>query len=437
MQRLLISALLALGALVALATSAHAATAPSITSVSPSQVRVGDKLVINGRNFRKGIRNNRVFFSRASDGKTVRTRPSKASSSRRMEVIVPAGVDRFLAVRDGAKTATRFQIQVLSGSFSRKTSRRRSPIILPATATVDPNTGQPVTTPPPPPDCDADGTPDATDADDDNDGLTDELENVIKTGVCNKDTDGDGIEDGYEYHSARDLNSNAVPYPGKRPFPNPLDPSDPDKDYDGDGMTTKEEFGAWNQYGGRALPTGDGQTFPYSNGSQVTPAASNAGGGDYDQNGKVTDDEKDADNDGVANWVEMAKDETWGPFWTQPNGTACTPFANTGPNAGKWSSIFSDCGAGPVPNGTTFQPIDGYPWNIFLNYLDPDTDGDTINDAADDQDHDRLSNAEEVSAGGDGWYTDPQDPCDPNLESDACPQHTVPSGSRIASSSGG
>ena len=32
--------------------------------------------------------------------------------------------------------------------------------------------------------------------------------------------------DGWEYYAAKDLNNKAVPYPGKRPFPNALDPSD-------------------------------------------------------------------------------------------------------------------------------------------------------------------------------------------------------------------
>ena len=38
------------------------------------------------------------------------------------------------------------------------------------------------------------------------------------------------VEDGYEYQSALDLNhyprSIPLPYPGKRPYPNPLDPGD-------------------------------------------------------------------------------------------------------------------------------------------------------------------------------------------------------------------
>ena len=49
---------------------------------------------------------------------------------------------------------------------------------------------------------------------------------------CNLDTDGDGVDDGFEYQSAKDLNDDEyqnpnqfLPYPGKRPYPNPLSPT--------------------------------------------------------------------------------------------------------------------------------------------------------------------------------------------------------------------
>src|SRR3954447_8623946 len=111
MRRLIISSVLALVALAAIAASASAATAtPVITSFSPAQVRVGQSLVISGKNFKKGVRNNRVFFVRAKDGKTVRARPSKANSTRRMTVVVPAGVTAFLTLVNGVPAATRFQL---------------------------------------------------------------------------------------------------------------------------------------------------------------------------------------------------------------------------------------------------------------------------------------------------------------------------------------
>src|SRR5947209_19770112 len=98
-QRSVTSSILALVAAAAYAASASAAThAAVISSFSPAQVRVGQPLVITGRNFRKGAQNSHVFFSRASDGKTVRARPSQANSTRRMTVVVPASATGFLTV---------------------------------------------------------------------------------------------------------------------------------------------------------------------------------------------------------------------------------------------------------------------------------------------------------------------------------------------------
>lgn len=432
MRRLISTSVLALVALAAVVANASAATkhAPVITSFSPApQVRVGDKLIIKGKYFKKGIKNNRVFFSRASDGKTVRARPSKANSTRRLEVVVPAGVANFLTISNGQPTGTRFQLQVLSGKFSKKTPKSKSPIILPANAVLNPGTQTPggtTVTPPPAPDCDGDGTPDAQDSDDDNDGLPDTLEMQIHTDTCKADTDGDGVNDAFEYYSALDLNGNALPYPGKRPYPNPLDGTDASKDFDGDGMTMQEEFAAW-VYSGSPLPAGPGQSFAYSDGNQTSPAPNGVGAMDLNENGIITDDEKDADNDGLPNWVEMAKGES-------APGSGCAFSPTTAPNPVIYVNAFTDCGSGPMPNGNTFgASVTGttttggatppYIVGGRLNYIDPDTDGDGVTDAADDNDFDGFSNLEEITAGGDGYYTEPDDPCDPNPNSRACPVH--------------
>jgi IPT/TIG domain len=434
MRRLIISSVLALVALAAITANASAAAAPVITSFSPAQVRVGQTLVINGKNFKKGVTNNRVFFSRATDGKTVRVRPSRARSTRRMEVVVPAAVAKFLAIKNGVAVGTRFQLQVFSGKFSKKTSRSRSPIVTSAGSLDNPSgPGSVGTTPPPPADCDADGTPDATDADDDNDGLPDDLEAKLGTDRCKKDSDGDGVEDGFEYYSALDMNGNALPYAGKRPYPNALDGSDAAKDFDGDGMTDAEEFKAWNLYGGRVLPSAPSQSFPYSAGNQTSPAADGPGAMDLDHNGRITDDEKDTDGDKLPNWAEMAK-ATAEPPTSYPTGSPCAYFVSTGPAPTHYANAFTDCGGGPMPNGNTFgnivtpttvagTPPPDYLSTQLLNYLDPDTDGDGIIDGDDDNDFDGLSNLEEITAGGDGFYTEPQDPCDPNVDARTCPIH--------------
>jgi hypothetical protein len=406
MRRLLPLAL-ALLALGALAGTASAATPkPIVTSISPAQVPVGGTLVLKGKNFRSGARNNRVFLSRSTDGKSVRVRPKKASKTR-IELVVPTSVTKFLI---DAK-ATRFQVAVFTKILGPKTKRSRSPIILPAGAvpTTPGTTPGTVTPPPPPPDCDADGTPDAQDADDDNDGLSDQLESSIKTNICSKDTDGDGVGDAFEYYSALDLNSNALPYPGKRPFANPLDASDAAKDFDGDGLTLADEFAA-------AVAAGNATSAPlaYSDGNQSSVAGGGAGVLDLDNNGRITDEEKDVDSDGLANWLELARIEP------APTGS-CTFFGP--PNAG---NIFTDCGGVIHPNGNTFRipqklRNDAAPpaFLVQTNWLDADSDGDGLIDGADDQDHDDISNVQEALFD----FTDPQDPCDPNLDSRTCPTH--------------
>ena len=636
MRRFFATSVLALIAVCALAGPALAAKPkPTITSFSPAQVPVNGVLVLKGRNFASGATHNRVFFSRATDGKTVRARPRKATKTR-IEVVVPAALTKFLADDGkGGKKATRFQISILSKAFGPKTKKSRSPIILPAGST--PVTGGATPTPPgataadcdgdgtpntadtdddndlladdteakigtdpcksdtdgdgiedgyeyfsaldfnnnalPYPgtrpfpnaldgsdaatdfdrdgltdleefrawvkfgnhalplnysaglafsdgankdggkdadsdglsnvteiarepnllfapsrkpdvaglmqldfltadsdgdtikdgaddndhdglsnieeitagddgrttdpedpasgstDCDADGTPNAADGDDDNDGLSDSLEQSVALSQCNKDTDGDGVEDGFEYWSARDLNGNALPYPGKRPYPNALDGADGAADFDGDGMTNKEEFAAWNLYGGRVLPSGPGQTFPYSDGNQTSSAANGVGAVDLDNNGRITDDEKDTDGDGLPNWPELTKEDS-----AYPASSPCTFAVSTGPAPTHYANAFTDCGAGRVPNGNTFgnvvtpttvagTPPPAYLSTQLLSYLDPDTDGDGINDGADDNDFDGLSNIEEITAGTDGFFTEPQDPCDPNTDARTCPLH--------------
>ena len=415
MRRLLATSVLTLIALCAVAAPSFARTPkPVITSVTPTKVAVGGVLTLKGKNFRSGVRNNRVFFSRASDGKSIRVRPRKATKTR-IDVLVPGALTALLD-DDGAggKKETRFRLMVFTKVLGPKTRVSRSPLISPQGTNVP---GTPNSPPPPPPDCDNDGTPDATDADDDNDGLSDDLEAAIKTNACAKDTDGDGVEDGYEYWSARDLNASSLPYAGKRPYPNALDGTDGNSDFDGDGMTQAEEFAAWNLYGGRVLPSGDGQTFPYSDGNQTSPATGNRAGKDYDNNGKVTDEEKDADNDGIANWVELAKGSTKNADpanlgrWSQPNGSTKCPDVN-GPR-------FQDCGAGTVPNGNTYT--DGSFASYFVpSYIDPDSDGDGIVDGDDDLDHDDFPDVAELAGG-----SNPVSPCDPNPESRSCQQHTT------------
>ena len=131
-------------------------------------------------------------------------------------------------------------------------------------------------------DVDRDGIPNRDDSDDDGDGLPDTLEQQYKLDPLRADSDSDGVSDGFEYWSARDLNGAAVPFPGKAPYPNALDGTDADLDFDSDGLTLKQEYQAWN-YSGRPQP------LNYSDGVQRTGGTA------------LRDGDKDVDNDGLTN----------------------------------------------------------------------------------------------------------------------------------------
>jgi hypothetical protein len=430
MRRFLALTLLTLAGVAVFAATAMARTPrPVITSVSPKSAEVGQTLTLKGKNFARGGKNNRIYFRRASDGKTVRTR-ARTATTKRITVVIPAKVDEFLTVgTDGAKQVTRFQLGVFTKTFGPYTKKSRSPLIGPKTSAGTPGTPGTPATPPPPPDCDGDGTPDASDLDDDNDGLDDATEQRIGTNVCVKDTDGDGVEDPYEYFAALDLNRNDLPYPGKRPYPNPLDGTDADKDFDGDGMTQQEESVLWSlsgaAFGGRAFPAGAGQSFPYSDGNQFSPAAGGAGPVDLNVDGKIADDEKDADNDGLPNWIELAHGDAKPPTSssTQDPAQPCTFSSDKRYTTCTLSDTVTTV---TVPNGNTFTNITataiGTPPPAFWFQLDmtnADSDGDVnLNDGADDQDHDGSSNLTEL-----GNATNPVDPCDPDPHSPSCPQH--------------
>src|SRR5829696_3760151 len=244
MRRLITLCLLALSAVALLATAPMASAAkkgpkPQITRVTPMRISVGNVLVIRGRHFRSPAKRNTVIF-RAGNGRTAFAKPRRASATK-LVVRVPAAAARLLTVKNSRQRPTRLKLRVLAGKFSAYTGRRLSPVV---TGAGDGDGGG------------EDGVPPKVckdDSDHDNDLLSNDLELQIGTDPCLEDTDGDGMSDGWEYYAAKDLNVKAVPYPGKRPFPNALDPSDGGAegatasavDFDGDGLTSLEEYRAW------------------------------------------------------------------------------------------------------------------------------------------------------------------------------------------------
>ncbi|MEA2292812.1 MAG: hypothetical protein QOE86_451, partial [Solirubrobacteraceae bacterium] len=258
----------ALAALLVPAGTAAAATktvkVPVITSVTPMSAKVGDTLLIKGRNFRTGKHKNSVGFK--SDGFAVVFVKSDVSTTKRIYVKIPARLEKVMNTSSGATVPTRFHLRILAARLGKAfTTNKLSPKIAPAPPAASGGGGATgstggtgtTTTPTvdargPEGDCDGDGIKNKDETDADNDLLSNATENAIGTDSCNADTDGDGVPDGYEYQSAVDLNDDvyqspdgAVPYPGKRPYANPLDGTDAKTDYDGDGLSLKSEYNLW------------------------------------------------------------------------------------------------------------------------------------------------------------------------------------------------
>jgi hypothetical protein len=344
-------------------TSAAAVKAPVVKSISPKNVRVGQKLTIRGSGFLPGKGKTRVFFVRVN-GKGVASAKASSATRTRLVVIVPTALNDPLAGH-----AARFRLRILARKFGAWSKLSRSPIVSPSSASG--GLGGP-----PAGDCDRDGTPNSTDTDDDNDLLPDTQETGdLGTDPCNADTDGDGVQDGFEWQSALDLNRTVLqgvrpptPYPAKRPYPNPLFP-DANDDYDGDGLSDAQEQALWLKFGGHQLP------LNYSAGLQttvVTPAPTAddllqldtgaAGGRSFD--GFLDDGQRDADGDGLSNWDEANGRMT--PDW--------------------WEKAYKLEKRYP-PFVADYAGTD---------MLDADSDGDGVNDGDDDQDHDGLNNKFEV-----------------------------------------
>ncbi|MGI8511425.1 MAG: hypothetical protein ACR2NH_02240 [Solirubrobacteraceae bacterium] len=379
-----ITLLVLVAALPAPASAARLPAPPVITGVAPVKLEVGQILTIRGRNFVPGRLRNTVAFQRVRQ-RAVFVRADAATRTV-MRVRIPSKLTPFLQTRAGKPVLTRFALRVLSRRFSRAFTRGRlAPYIGPQrrVTTVPSVAG----------DCDRDGVPNSRETDSDNDLLSDGLEAQLALDGCKPDSDGDTVEDGYEHQSALDINRRALPDPGKRPFPNPLDPSDAGVDHDGDGLTLAEEYGAWARYGGHALPLLYSAGLQFSvNGptGESVPAADPQL--DVDGSGALSDDERDADGDGLTNhW------ETHGPM-TQ----------------GYWATFWEAEKQYPV---RWPQP----------DYLDRDSDGDGLRDGDDDQDADDVSNiTESIRRREGGTWVQPFNSCLPDFQSRTCTRYLPP-----------
>jgi hypothetical protein len=422
----------ALAALLVPAGQAEAAkkkvAKPVVTRVAPMNANIGDTLTIYGRHFRKGKGRNSVAFKR--DGAAAVFIKSDVSTLRQIKVELSDKLASYLLVKDGLPVPTVFRVRVLANRFGAKfTAASKSPKIgprIPEAAQEPPAAAADG-------DCDGDDVKNGVDPDDDNDLLGDGLEKTLKTDQCNRDTDGDGIEDGYEFQSSRDLNDDLygngtpLPAPYKQPYANALQ-SDAAIDYDGDGLELIDEYRLWAGYGQHktsdgaplsSLDTAQRLVLNYSDGKQYTenvatvgyakqaqflasaaakgidetsllnmnglslPADNvdspfNPGADDYfatdgvvtdveryyydaDLDGKLSDNERDEDADGLSNWIEAHG--FMNPKW--------------------WGIVY--------PSEKDF--VVSY---RGTDLADGDTDGDGIVDGADDADHDDIPNVREL-----------------------------------------
>lgn len=379
LQVLTATALCAVGLLLVSVTGGQAASSPKISSVSPLKLGVGDLLTIRGKNFVPGKNRNYVIFQRPR-ARAVFVKADNATKTK-ITLVVPSKLVPFLSRKGGAAVYTRFNLRVLARRLSPVSTRKS---LSPQIGPLPVGKRAPVSSA----DC-INGVPTGKSADSDKDGLSDTLEKQIKTDPCNADTDRDGIPDGYEYESALDLNSKALPYPGKRPYPNPLDPTDANIDHDGDGMTMAEEYAGWVRYADSKFPLNMSDGTQNTGGVQPVPAGKAYL--DLNGDGKLSDDERDIDNDGLGNWVEAH-----------------------GPMVREWWSINPE-----TKDQKLYNP--SYPG---VDWLDPDSDGDGLVDGLDDQDHDGWTNMSEISLRP--YWVNPYNPCLPNWQSPTCSLHPPP-----------
>ncbi len=353
---------------------------PVITRVKPLRLEVGGTLTIVGRHFLPGRGRNTVVFFREG-APAIFLRAGRATKTR-IKVKLTSKLGKYLIGRNnGERGPTRFRLRVLTTRFgARFTPLKLSPIVLPVSVPEQRSRD----TGPPAPVCSLASAAAAPHADADGDALTNELELRVKTDPCLADTDADTIPDGYEYEAALDYNSRALPYPGKRPYPNPLDPTDANADRDGDGLTMADEHAAWVLFGHSSFP------LNYSDGTQTSggpvQVTVQTAWEDLNGDGFLTDDEKDIDGDGLTNW-----DEAHGrmvPEW--------------------WQAAFATEPAYPLSY-------------LQTNWLDPDTDGDTLPDGSDDVDEDGYPNYAEVQRGP--YWVQPFNPCLPDYLSRSCMLH--------------
>src|SRR4051812_26398705 len=119
----------ALGALLVPATAGAATKKPpSVTKITPKTAHVGQVLTITGRNFRKGKGKNQVLFKR-DGGKSLFVKAG-LSTAKKMTVAIPKNLEKYMVLRGGTPSMTRFRVRILASKLSKSfTAVSKSPTI--------------------------------------------------------------------------------------------------------------------------------------------------------------------------------------------------------------------------------------------------------------------------------------------------------------------
>jgi hypothetical protein len=504
----------AFGALMVPATagaSVHAQTSakkkkaksPVVTSVRPMSVEIGQTLEVRGKYFIRGRFKNTVAFKR-DGGKAVFVK-AKVGTTKLLRVTVSSKLQREFTKVGTSVVPTRFRIRVLSKKFGKKfTKLTRSPLISPKSAPLPPGYVESL----PDGDCDNDGQKNRVDADDDNDALVDTTEAslnlnpckadtdedgvedrfefdcdrngilnrdeadddkdllndgqeaAIGTDACNSDSDADGVQDGYEFKSAQDLNDDEhqqgsanLPYPGRRPYPNPLF-ADAGIDYDGDTLLLIEEYDLWQRYGPHTLASlnySDGEQYSISRRITTGP---NAGrreptlvASTYDKRAAFiswasSNGYRQVSLQDGSPWWDTAERNSYGLFDVNRSGSESTAeqFYNDIDGDGFLSDNERDEDADGLTNyaeahGPMFEQYWKSCYTIekpyYIDYkgtdlTDADSDGDGVRDGADDQDHDDIPNLMELSRIDASGYFDGISACEPDPDAPKPPDTNHP-----------
>src|SRR3954453_21902794 len=120
----------ALGALFVPAVADAKAKTPVITKVTPKTAAVGTRLTIQGKNFNRGKAKNSVLFKR-DKGKALFVK-ADVSTTKKLMVVVPKTLEKYMRQKGGIPLPTRFRVRVLAAKLSKRyTNDKLSPVIGP------------------------------------------------------------------------------------------------------------------------------------------------------------------------------------------------------------------------------------------------------------------------------------------------------------------